>query len=214
MACMDRSKAWPVVIVKEPQSSSISKPAITNGTQDSADVTAASYQFVLSTGRPGAVSGEPRKALRSHVMRDHFQQKRAARENASSIISKRTITSRQTLKGRFRLKQERTARPSAAEKELQRDTTQLKFAEPYSTPEAGTVWSQYQPQNGDEEAIVQPHSDNVVARTVIFRDLDAHMDPFNASSIQGTPRLETLLYYCKCCSLRILIRSISLTSRA
>jgi hypothetical protein len=161
------------------------------------------YEFLQCTGDFKPVDVASRKLIRSHVMRNYFQEKRHQANTQSSASSASTVNARDKLKGRWRLgatkqqddgqssTQRRGSRASASLPSRKNSQQSIPPNTTRDTSELlGTAEANRRASTSQVEALIR--------RSSVLEQFEAHrIDPFNALPIQTSKRVDRLMSFCK-----------------
>lgn len=171
------------------------------------NVVASEYEFLQCTGdfKPADVAS--RKLIRSHVMRNYFQEKRNQANVLSSATSASTVSAKNKLKGRWRLE------PSHAKesKRLDESSGQRRDSAVSRGGSKTTATASRKTSRGEdvEESVEllnplntyevqRSESYELVSQRVVLEQFEASpWDPFNALPVKTGGRVDRLLTFCK-----------------
>jgi hypothetical protein len=164
-------------------------------------VPAAEYEFLQCTGDFKPVDVASRRLIRSHVMKNYFQEKRNQANTLSSASSASTVNSRDKLKGRWRLgtaKQQEDGQPlpqrrgSKASASSRKNSQQIN--QDADAPRATTEL--LDPSEAHRRASTS-QIEHLMRRNTLLEQFEAHrIDPFNALPIQTGKRVDRLMNFC------------------
>jgi hypothetical protein len=160
------------------------------------------YEFLQCTGDFKPVDVASRRLIRSHVMRNYFQEKRNQANTLSSASSASTVNARDKLKGRWRLgnttqheegQSSTVRRGSKASASSSRKNSQQsnQVDSPRATVEL------LNPAEVNRRASTS-QIEALMSRSTVLEQFEAYrVDPFNALPIPTSKRVDRLLNFCK-----------------
>jgi hypothetical protein len=161
------------------------------------------YEFLQCTGDFKPVDVASRRLIRSHVMRNYFQEKRNQANTLSSASSASTVSARDKLKGRWRLgntKQQEEGQSSAQRRGSKASASSSRKNSHQSTTvdsPGATTLELLNPAETNRRASTS-QIEALISRSTILEQFEAHrIDPFNALPIRTGKRVDRLLSFCK-----------------
>lgn len=159
------------------------------------------FEFLQCTGddfKPVDVAA--RRLIRSHVMKNYFQEKRTQANTLSSASSASTVNSRDKLKGRWRLDSSKQQEDSAQRRGSKNGTS--------SSPPKNSQQSAQDGSSSDATELLSGHalesgraSSQIKALTqrsdLLERFQANRIDPFNCLPIQTGKRIDRLMSFCE-----------------
>jgi hypothetical protein len=161
------------------------------------------FEFLQCTGddfKPVDVAA--RKLIRSHVMKNYFQEKRTQANTLSSVSSASTVSSRDKLKGRWRLDSSKQQEDAASRRGS--GTSPSSSSSSRKNSEQSTQDEAY----GDATDLLSPRAQHkgesfsqlaaLTQRNTFLEQFQANrIDPFNCLPIQTGKRVDRLMTFCE-----------------
>jgi hypothetical protein len=159
------------------------------------------YEFLQCTGDFKPVDVASRKLIRSHVMRNYFQEKRYQANTLSSASSASTVNARDKLKGRWRLgptKQQEHGQSSIQQKGIKAGASSRKSSQKSIFSDDAKATTQASGPADVSRRASTSQIEEMMRSSICLEQFEAHrIDPFNALPIKTSKRVDRLMSFCK-----------------